>query len=336
MTAVALVGTSLPPVLAGLLDEVHVTPDCLGARFGAHAVTATEPRDLEKRLGHLLYEVAHLRRREPIGTRARMVRDSGFEQQLAAVVPNPWVTVPVQQVVLPAEERSADEEVVRFMGVRVRVPRTAVLEGDGMGVGLRLRTESWHAALSPGFLLAHGPEPLPTGPLIRLYVSPRDDRCSVEVWQAVLKALTDLVPAHRAKVASVRWFHPRSDAITVYLPATSAGHLPAVVNRVPRDLLRPETSLLCRRLGDGAAAAEEPADPTAGREGLSFGEHRASLLAQALVAGARSGSGWRAHAMDVLRAGNVEPAAPWRNLAPLASRTPSASGRTPTTTAERR
>lgn len=304
--------SSVPASVAAVLDELTVAPDLGRVTWRSRTIDTTEPRDLEKRLGHLLYEVLHLRRADPIGTRARMVRDEPFEFELAAGVPHHDVTVPAQAL---RRQDAGARTLVGLMGVRVWVPAGDVQQAPDSWPGpAAVRLDAVHRALSPGFLLVHGPNGLAGSPLLRLYLNPADDRTAPYVWADALQLLQAWGGSYRAKVASVRWFYPRTDAITVYLQATGVeelGELPGQLADLPG--LRQETSLLCRRLGPGLAAACEPQDTTAGRAGLSFGEHRASLLAQTVLAGHASQDGWRAHLSDVLTAGGVDPTALWRN-----------------------
>lgn len=299
--------------IAGHLDEIRVDAAATSAALGPWQVDATEPRDLEKKLGRVLYERLHLRRDLPLDTRARMVRDAAFESTLSAVLPADRVTVPVELI---GDGAGVDEAVARLMGVRVRLPRAALSGPAGARVATA-RIPSSHPALSPGFLLFHGSRPVAVrapGDLVRLYLGPRDAESAVRVW-ATTTALLDGI-AHRAKVASVRWFHPRTDAITVYAASTDLDRLEGVAatvaDRHGADLAD-RTSYLTRRLAPGIAVAHEPDDPEPGRRGLSFGEHRCSLLATAVVAGHQSGQGWRAHLDDVLTSARVDPDHLWRN-----------------------
>lgn len=311
------------------LDAISVGDGATSAVLGAWQLEAAEPRDLEKQLGRALYERLHLRREVPLDTRARMVRDPAFEADLAAVLPSDRVEVPVEVL---GDGASADEAVARLMGVRVRLPRAA-LSGPASA-----RVPSSHPALSPGFLLAHGSRPVAVrdpGDLVRLYLGPRDAGSAVRIW-ATTTALLDGT-AHRAKVASVRWFYPRTDAITVYAASSDLDRLEAVAGAVAArhgaDLADP-TSYLARRLAPGIALACEPDDPEPGRRGLSFGEHRCSLLATAVVAGHLSGHGWRAHLDEVLTSARVDPGHLWRNT-PRTGRT-SPRAVTPSDTTEGR
>lgn len=298
----------IPAAAAAVLDAVRVAPDRRTASFGAWKLTATETRDLEKRLGHALYEHLHLRRERPVDTRARMVREPAFEERLRTEVPTPHVLLPAAVV----DQRDGDC-LVQLMGVRVWVPADRVTPDQ-----TRVRLSSAHAALSPGFLLVQGPmspASLPRHRLRRIYLNPLDADAAVTVWGVVLRVVQRHVPSYRAKAASVRWFYPRTDAITVYVADDALETvIPPLVAALddPR-LLGPTTSVLCEPVAPGIAVAAEPVDTSPGRTGLSFGEHRASLLARAVVLAAQTGSTWRNELPAILAGGQVDAAALWRN-----------------------
>nr|WP_240449290.1 T3SS effector HopA1 family protein [Streptomyces harenosi] len=204
------------------------------------------------------------------------------------------------------------------MDVRVWVPDELVTDRSGDATATVL-LPSGFPALSPGFLVTQGTRPLPPGnpaSLRRLYLSLRAAADAPAVWATVLGALEETGVPYRAKAASVAWFYPRTDAVTVYVDArhlerASAALLPRLRRQ---EGLEPATSLLCERLAPGIAVASEPDDPRPGRRGLSFGEHRCSLLAHALVDARMRGAAWREVLPPVLEAANVDPDEPWRNL----------------------
>jgi hypothetical protein len=298
-----------------VLDSVRVNPDGRSAGFAAWRLEAREPRDLEKQLGKALYECLHLRRREPTDIRARMVRDPEFEHRLASRIPHrhlPETTSVVRR------DTAGGMTLVRLMDVRVWVPDELVTDRSPDAAATVLLPSSF-PALSPGFLMTQGTKRLPPGnpaTLRRLYLSLRAAADAPAVWATVLGALEEAGLPYRAKAASVAWFYPRTDAVTVYVDARHLERATAaLLPRLRRQGgLEPATSWLCERLAPGVAAASEPDDRRPGRRGLSFGEHRCSLLAHALVDARTRGTTWRELLPAVLEAANVDPDAPWRNL----------------------
>lgn len=290
--------------------EVTVSADLLHARVADREIVEVEERDLETKLGLALYEVLHLRRSRQVPVHARMVRDAAFEQRLAAAIPHDGIRLPT---VLHRRDDEHDLALVEWAGVRVWVDGDRVRE-DPRGRAV-LHAPPEHAAISPGFLLAHGSAALvDDGPLLRAYVHVADAGAAETIWGVALRAMEAAGVAYRAKISSVPWFYPRSDTLTIYLPRGSwaAGRLVADAVR-GLDGLGRRTSAFCHRLAPGVAVAWEPADRRPGRQHLSFGEHRAGVVARALVESARTGRQWREVLAAEWRAAGVDPAAPWRN-----------------------
>ncbi|MFD7552808.1 T3SS effector HopA1 family protein [Streptomyces sp. NPDC059578] len=86
------------------------------------------------------------------------------------------------------------------------------------------------------------------------------------------------------------------------------------------------TSVFARRLAPGVTVAGESDDSRPQTRGLSFGQHRAIVLTQALVrAGPQPLS--PARAADALREARIDPLAPYRNTgSPDVSRDTGTSG----------
>lgn len=298
------------PDLLAELEHLWVAPDVARAGIGDLTIEEREPRDLEVKLGAAVYERLHLRRPAPLPNHARMARDERFEEALAAVIPHRHVRVPT--TVLRHDERRGATLVERS-GVAVWMPQDAVV-ADSEGSFLRVRPH--HPAVSPGFLSVRGSAPGPAaGPWLRTYVHVREAGVAPSVWGATLRALKAAGVAYHAKVASVRWFYPRSDALTVYLPAGSWPAARAVARVVDgMDGVVADVSAFCRPLVPGVAVAWQPTDARPGRRDLSFGEHRASIVAGAAVRGAREGNDWRLALPGAWREARVDPDAPWRNI----------------------
>ncbi|MGH8929836.1 MAG: T3SS effector HopA1 family protein [Egibacteraceae bacterium] len=292
------------------LAEHWVSGDLRRARVAGRTLAEKEPRDLEARIGLALYEVLHLRRAEELPVQARMVRDRLFEDRLTAAVPHGEVTVPTT---LSRRDQARGLALVEWAGVNVWVPLDRLVGGEGAATDVRVRPE--HPAVSPGFLMVQGSRPSPSqGPLLRAYVHIADADGAGAVWGVVLRALEASRAPYRAKISSVRWFYPRTDALTVYLPRGSWHAARSIAEAVDGMAeVSPPVSAFCRRLADGVAVAWEPTDRRPGRQRLSFGEHRSSVVASALIQSVRAGLPWDDVLRDVWRAASVDPTASWRN-----------------------
>jgi hypothetical protein len=135
----------------------------------------------------------------------------------------------------------------------------------------------------PGFYLALGDEDADeegdaTEPLVRLYW-----HLTAGAAAPFIGAVTSLLIAcgvpFQAKVPSDPTGYRRADAGVLYLRRRDGDRVRGALARVHEAVaagLRPEVPMFTKRLADGLGLADDPGD------GLSFGEHRCRLAAQAL------------------------------------------------------
>jgi hypothetical protein len=128
--------------------------------------------------------------------------------------------------------------------------------------------------------------------------------------------LNGLNASYQAKVASARRFYPRRDALVVYLDRTALQVIPSLVAALSSLRLGTEVSAFAEPLTAGIGCAWEPRDPRAGFAGMSLGQHRSRVVAEALVAHAAGTADRDRHRalVDAFRAANIDPALPHRNL----------------------
>lgn len=312
----------LAPDLSAALAPVHVDPDGRTAVVHGALVEADGPRLLRAALAVALYERLHTGRTadgtpdEP-GERRRSLRDPDLERALGAVVPRADVAVAGR--VVAAVPGGA---VVALPDARVRVPAKALL-GPLPEVGgvVEVAVPAARAGLSPGFFLTQSGGRSPRPPArpdgsARVYVHVPCPEDAAAVWGAVLGVLDDHGGAYRSKVASSARVYPRRDAIVVYSPQARTVAALLADRLAGHPGVGPTTSAFAQRIGHGVAVACEPADDRPGRRGLSFGEHRSVVVADALVSHAAGGGPLdreRAVAEALLAAG-VDPRCPARNL----------------------
>lgn len=290
--------------LDAMLDGIHVDLPALAATIDGHRFTASDRRQLESELGRRLYELRHVRRPDvhPV-TMPR--RDSAAEQQILSRIGRRPKLLPVSQV-----HHDGAEVFGTVMGLRVRLEEPVE----------RVELSDVWPAISPGFLMVFGPRPpVPVGQdqIWRLYVAASALDEAVGLFGATVDFLRERVGAWQAKITSQPVEFPRSDAITVYLQADELRHLPELVDHLtPLTALLPrqQTSQFVDRLGPGIGLAQEAADPDPRRVGLSYGQHRASLLARHALARA---AGRPSDAGQLLSQAGVDPDRPWRNLPTL-------------------
>ncbi|MBE3008550.1 hypothetical protein IL992_05025 [Microbispora sp. NEAU-D428] len=292
--------------------------DTLTATVFDREITADNPRELQSLLASTLYEVLHAGLRSELTTMPRQLREARFEQELAAAVPHSETTVRAQICPVPEPAAGAEQQVlVRLNGVRVWAPRDAVRTAEPWAPGqeITLAVPPSRPALSPGFFLvdgsAGGPESAET---LRLYVHLRDPESAPSTWGHVLTHLEERRVRYRAKVLSSALMYPRRDALVVYLEAEAWQIVPGLAEAAGEGPgIGEEVSVFCQRLGPGVAVAWEPDDARPVMRGLSFGQHRAGVLAQALLDSAKEGAALGEKLLERFAESNIDPANPARN-----------------------
>ncbi|MFD4141782.1 T3SS effector HopA1 family protein [Streptomyces sp. NPDC058572] len=309
---------SVSPALLEAARQVQVSQDRTTATVGARHIEADTSRELRRLLSDALYQELHAGldlEENPLPFR---LRDAEFERVLAEAVPHRETTLRglVREVARPADDDTSTY-LVELGGVLVRVPADRI-RGEGAvrpGVIVGVANTSLRPALSPGFFLVEGTAPHRSRDLLRVYVHITRWTAADTIWRTALDHLEEHKVTYRAKIVSSKHLYPRRDALVVYLDrdsrhavhelAEAVGGLPGVGS---------QTSAFTRRLRPGVAAAWEPSDSAAGMDGLSFGQHRASVLAQALVETADAPGSMAEVLQKRLVEANVDPADPSRNL----------------------
>ncbi|WP_018547819.1 T3SS effector HopA1 family protein [Streptomyces sp. LaPpAH-108] len=295
--------------LATAAEAVEVAADARTARVGATEVTAEGPAEMRAVLARRMYEILHTGRDASGDQPSRTLRDREFEAELSRVTPHDEVFVPC----VPG----GGDRVVELDGLRVRVPADVEITETGPGAaGLRLPAA--RPALSPGFFLADGSAGRPgRGAVLRVYVRVPDPDAARELWRGVLGALEERSVRYRAKVVSYAGGLPRNDGLVVYLGPESYGAVGDIAAASRRaGAAGGGASAFARTLVPGVAVAWEPADRRPGMRDLSFGEHRATVLARAFTEAALDGRGRPApgELAAALRAANADPLDPARNV----------------------
>lgn len=272
---------TLAPRLAASLRDVHVDAATWTATVGPRELEGGSPRDLRPRLIGALYEVLHAGRAEEKDL-GKIGREPDVEELLAAAVPHELAPRPA-----PVLRRDDDgSAVVELAGVRTRMPAELMPEDARPGAVATLHLPAARPALSHGFYLLDGPHggPDPRGGLRRVYLHAEDPESAARLWRPVLEHLNGAGVRYRSKALSHHEGYPRRDAVVVYLPMAQgavAADLAGAVAGQPG--LAPEVSALAQRLVPGVAVADDPRDPRPQYRELSFGEHRCSVLANALL-----------------------------------------------------
>lgn len=312
MAAAGAVGEGgLDARLSAALRTVLVAADLRTAWVAGHEVSADGAAALRALLSRKLYEILHTGRDASGDGPARTLRDPAAEAALTRATPH-------REVLVSGVRSAADTRVVELDGLRVRVPGDLPLTVGARGA-VQLRLPAVRPALSPGFFLADGSAGRPgPGSVLRVYVRVPDTGAARELWGAVLGALEERAVRYRAKVISHEGGLPRNDGLVVYLGPESYGAVGAVTEAAGQAAAEGPAgaSVFARPVAPGVAVAWEPDDRRPGMRGLSFGEHRAAVLARAFTDAVSAGRDRPApdELAAALRAANADPADPARNL----------------------
>ncbi|MEV6681715.1 T3SS effector HopA1 family protein [Streptomyces erythrochromogenes] len=303
------------------LDLVDVRPgtgplDEWTATVADRTLTGDSAATLRGPLLRALYDVLHAGRAQTAAPPLTL-RDHRFEERLTAATPHRHAPTPARAV------DGADAEgvvLVEVAGVRVAVPAANVRTRQALRPGSTVYVDlpATRPALSPGFFLADGPLGPPEGPtLLRVYVHLTDPERAPEAWHRVLRCLERERVRYRAKILSSPDRYPRTDALVVYLGPDArdlAPALPRLLGALPGR--GTATSAFTERLAPGIATAWEPRDDRPGRTRLSFGEHRATVLADALIQHATAGLSRDEAVHRACADAGIDPLAPDRNTVP--------------------
>lgn len=301
----------LAPGIHAVLDRVTVLAGACEARVDDHALSATSPGELRNLLSAELYAIFHAgtRNHRSDVPRPRTMRVPRFEKRLAEALPRPVTLVPARLLSSPGGSASGTEVLVELPDARVRVPVAMVpgAEGKHEGDSVLVRLPTARPALSPGFLAAGSvisseeiSKPEGSDVLRRVYVHVRRADRAPDVWRAVIDHLESLGERYMTKALSFPASYPRRDAVVVYLRTSDPSIHHDLARRISgMEGVGEDVSALAEYLAPGVSTALEPADDRLGRSGLSFGQHRCRVLAEALV-DHRAGGGTRAELYRVL------------------------------------
>lgn len=283
-----------------LVDRLTIDTDEWRAHFDGETVVGADRRDLESQLGRKLYERWHVRWPAGRNSLSRIDRDPETEQIIEAALGTHSITMPIQW----STERN-NEPTASLMGVRITSPK--VCEGVE-----NIRMPDVWPAISPGFVMVFGarrPIGNEHGQAFRLYLGGDDLASTIPGFVRIVHTLRASDVGWQAKIASSNVVYPRSDAITIYLDARDADVVHELVRSLPVDRSpQVPTSMFVRKLGPGIGWAQEPNDSS--RRGLSYGQHRSSIVARAALNSALSGS---SRIDELLADARIDPFNPWRN-----------------------
>lgn len=300
-------------------ESIYVDVDRLTAIVpGREEISSDSLRTLKQMLTMELYAAFHAGGPmvSDVETRSSF-READVELLLSEAVPH-------QMTLSQGLLVGSDEEVarIRFPEATIAVPKEQIRSsGARTGEIVDVDVPARRPALSNGFYMIDGPVPpwmssARSSRTRRYYVHTKSPEASASVWRETLQAFNDRGIAYRSKALSHRWGYPRRDAVVFYVPneyeEAAAEILRAQLSRSA--FVEPETSHFAEIVIPGVGAADEPYDPRVGYRDLSFGEHRSSALAAAVLGAAKDHRPLRDCLSEALRNSGIDLLNPSRNL----------------------
>lgn len=311
---------TIHPEISTALDKITVTiaDDDFRATVGPRRLEGDSVAHLRARMIGAVYEVIHTGREEQKDL-GRIRRERAVEELLRDAMPHS--TTPRPARVVSIEDESA---VVDLGDVRVRIQRSAVPQEASDGDVVELDLPAARPGLSHGFFMIDGPIRFrrASGAMRRVYLHAPTPEAAAGAWGPVLTALNEAGVPYRSKALSHRDGYPRRDAIVVYLDIEDAGVVPTIAQAAARTgLLRDDVSAFAEKIAPGVGVADEPADARPRHSGLSFGEHRATALTDAILRSAtEEGVDLLVAVAEEFRAAGIDLAAPAFNVPVVAAK----------------
>jgi hypothetical protein len=305
---------AISPVLDAMLDQVRIDAGGRSGAIGDLQIEAANRREFRARLARTLYCRWHMRTTAPDDEPIKSRRDLTLEKGLTAAVPHAFTMASGR--LTGTDPDRPDQLLVDRSGVRTWVPAHAVCTPGPFTAGqtISLLVPPVRPMLSPGFFLADGARgTAPDGRLCRVYLHIRDADDAVTTWRAALQVLEKHETRYRAKVVSASPLPERADGMTVYLDRDDTTTIAGLAGLDRGSRPRP-VSIFAEQVGNGIATADEPDDPRPGMRDLSFGEHRARVIADSLTWHAITRASPReAAVVTALLDAGIDPANPARN-----------------------
>ncbi|KUM35197.1 T3SS effector HopA1 family protein [Arthrobacter sp. EpRS71] len=277
---------SFDQVLAGLERRVAVDTHRLTARIDATTLSATSHSELRSHLAGAIY--THLHVGHP---GIETVPGTGHQDLAAALIDAiPHRTViqsasPVPSASARTSVQGVPHQALQLSGMKVLFPPEALVR-NSLDEIVGVCVPSWRTRTTPGFLLALGAHgsvnPVAAS---RLYLSCATASEVLEAWPKILRVLAASGLGHQVKALSSSRAFPRSDALVIYVSADDSDAAASLVGPALESLPATvtATSVFTQSVRDRLALAMEPKDPRAAYQGLSFGQHRSRVLADALL-----------------------------------------------------
>lgn len=265
----------LDPVVLQVRDDIAIDPNGTSFTSLGETYSGDSERELRHNLRTYIYRRWH-------GDGTRMSPTAGKEDlHDEGNYKRVWDATdqPIAHHEVPCHEGPLCG-VVYLQGVRVRLPlRDACISQGVHLIGIpKLRPY-----ISPGFIYySHKPLDEPSIAW-RVYINLKDPVSGAGIWS---KLISDLPAAgvdnFHAKIGATHLMIERRDSLVVYLESWTP-ELRSVFESLPElGAVNYDTSAITLRIAPGVSLGQEP-KPSPEFRGMSFGQHRSHVLADALV-----------------------------------------------------
>lgn len=310
--------TDIPPALERLLDTISADEHGIALSAAEEQVELGQREQAVRRIADGLYRKWHAGSRRPLGDSyaPRDLTDDDFMRPLARGLADRRTISPGWLV----HDRTSAGVIIERDGLRV-LAAPGDLSGDiRAGEHVTVAMPSARPTLSPGFFIIDGESGTPgSGPGWTMRVYAHLDGAHAHVGArralAVLDAAGD---PFRMKLLSSRVAYPRYDGLVIYLKETTGPkRLDEIADALAGCLAGEDVSPFVARLEAGIGFAWEPTERSWPPQ--SFGQHRARIIAEAIVDWAAGPEGPGASDLaavvaDHLTIAGVQSSAPWREF----------------------
>lgn len=276
--------TPFSAVLSSLTHRITIDTDRPRATVDSTHFSAGSIPELRAELSATIYNHLHLKNPEIANIPATGEQD--LEAHLKEGLPHKFSPQQAEPTKSPEVlVNGATHESLRITGVKVLVPKDqAIKNPEGVTYGANL--PSWRENTTPGFFLSFSEEgQLDRSRISRLYINCETAQEALTYWPQILESLAQNKIVYQAKILSSSAAYPRSDAIVIYTDDSQEETATSLVGNILQSEDTPKTppSIFSRHLTERLSTATEPNDLRPSYRGLSFGQHRSRVLAEALL-----------------------------------------------------
>lgn len=265
----------LDPVVLQMRNEIEISADSRIFTVRGESYASVSDRELRHNLRSYIYREWHGDGQVLAPNFAKEdLYDDGFYARLHAATDSPLAPRAVPCL------GSADCGLTYLQGIRVRFSLREECQPGGRHW---IDVPKLRPYISPGYIYySHRPFDDPSVAW-RVYVNLKDMGSALAIWKKLIGSLPHAgIDNFHAKVAATETILSRRDALVVYLESWNDELRSLFESLVEPGAVNPETSAITCRIAAGMSVGQEPRSSGTFR-GMSFGQHRSHVLANALV-----------------------------------------------------